>query len=395
MSRVRLAILASHPIHYQIQLVRKLRQYPDLEVTVLFCSRFGLGRQRDHTFGGTVQWYDPSILEGYPYRFLRNCSWERTPASFFGAINPGVVREIRRGQFDAILLQGYSLLTEWLALISSWRVPGRVILRAETCLSEYHPTVHPRLRKLTMAILSRAVDIFLPIGTRSRQFYRHHGIPDSRMLTSPYAVNNDFLLREAQRLRPQREQLRASLKIPEGVPVVLCVSKLIPRKRPMDLLRAFGVLKAPAALVLVGEGPERPALERYAVERGLPNVRFAGFHPPADVYRFYALGDLFVLPSEYEPWGLTVNEAMCFSLPILTTRGVAAGADLVIPGENGFLYPPGDLPALTGHLETLLENADLRREMGRRSVERIIPWNQREAAAAIHRALKLPLGRVR
>lgn len=166
---------------------------------------------------------------------------------------------------------------------------------------------------------------------------------------------------------------------------------MIPRKRPMDLLEAFEKLATQAVLVLVGDGPLRSEVENYVAEHSLTNVFCAGFQSQHDLSKYYAIADVFVLPSEYEPWGLVVNEAMCFSLPIVTTRGVSSSADLVMHGKNGFLYNAGDLKALHVALRGLIGDAKQRLEMGQRSRRIIERWGQNDSVDGICRGISMAL----
>ena len=105
--------------------------------------------------------------------------------------------------------------------------------------------------------------------------------------------------------------------------------------------------------------------------------------------QLYAMADVFVLPSGAEPWGLVVNEAMCFGLPVIASDRVGAAADLVKPGSNGFVYPAGDVPALAQLLEQVLEDGASER-LGQASLEKIGEWGLEEDVAAMRRALSLP-----
>jgi glycosyltransferase involved in cell wall biosynthesis len=381
-NQCKLAILATHPIHYQIQLFKRLAQIPRLNVTVLFCSRFGLSPQVDHTCGIVHQWYDEAILDGLPHKFLPNYSWEGSRSTIFGTMNPGVVRELTLGRYDVLLVQGYAGLTEWLALAMAKAVSCRVLFRGETGLRPGPAGKRDVIRKMTLKALARAVEVFLPIGTRSRDFYLHYGIPPHRLVLSPYAVDNDFFCEQARLLQTKKAQLRAALGIDPTVPVVLYVSKMTARKRPLDLVQAFEKLTQPAVLLMVGDGPLRPSIENYAARRNMRMVIMAGFQKQDALPQFYAIGDIFVLPSEYEPWGLVVNEAMSFALPIMTTHGVAAAADLVSK-ENGVVYEPGDIDSLAAALQQLVQHKDQRAAMGKRSAEIIRDWNLDASATGI------------
>ena len=148
-------------------------------------------------------------------------------------------------------------------------------------------------------------------------------------------------------------------------PVILFLGKLIEKKRPMDLLRAYELLitnnQLPIipSLVFVGDGALRPDLETYVKEHDLNGVHFAGFKNQTEIPEYYAMADVFVLPSgPGETWGLVVNEAMCFGLPVIVSDMVGCGPDLVKDGENGYLFDLGDVEMLGNKLYGLVSNRD-------------------------------------
>ena len=378
----RVAVLATHPIHYHIQLYKRLAQVSGMDVTMLFCSRFGLSRQIDPTFGVAVQWYDQSILDGCKHKFLANPLWERGPHSVYATISPSIFIELTRNAYDALIVQGYAGITEWIAIAAAKVKSCRVLFRGETALNPGASTSSKALRWIIMRALSQSVDIFLPIGTKSKEFYLRYGIEAERLVQAPYAVDNSFFLSQARELRGRKREIRRSFGISMDIPVVLYISKLIPRKRPLDLVQAFEKLTEPAVLLMVGDGPLRAAIEDYATRRNIRTVIMAGFQKQDALSQFYAIGDIFVLPSEYEPWGLVVNEAMSFELPIMTTHGVAAAADLV-GKENGVVYEPGDIDSLAAGLQRLVQHKDQREAMGKRSAEIIRNWNLDASVAGI------------
>jgi glycosyltransferase involved in cell wall biosynthesis len=124
----------------------------------------------------------------------------------------------------------------------------------------------------------------------------------------------------------------------------------------------------------LGVGQLRGQLEAYARDRRLTNVKFVGFKNQTEIAPYFAMSDVFVLPSGFEPWGLVVNEALCFGLPVIASDKVGATGDLVQPGVNGFIYPAGDVAALTARLEELLLNPELRESAGKASEKLIKKW---------------------
>ena len=138
----------------------------------------------------------------------------------------------------------------------------------------------------------------------------------------------------------------------KGVPVLL------------DALGRLGPDFPGLRATLVGDGPERPALEARARAMGLQNtVHFAGYQSQDAVAQMLAGADMLVLPSFAEGVPVTLMEAMASGLPVLSTR-VGGIAELVEDGVSGYLVPPGNVEALTARLRDLLADPDLRARMG-------------------------------
>jgi len=94
-----------------------------------------------------------------------------------------------------------------------------------------------------------------------------------------------------------------------------------------------------------------------------------------------------VLPSEHEPWGLAVNEAMCAGLPVVVSREVGCVPDLVKDGANGYTPATGDVDGFARVLQRLIEDGDLRRRQGHASLARIQQWGYRQCLEGIRSAL--------
>jgi len=172
--------------------------------------------------------------------------------------------------------------------------------------------------------------------------------------------------------------LRAGLGLADR-PVVVCVSRLVPRKGQDTLIRALpGVLAAvpDAVLLIVGDGPYRADLERLAVRTGVADsVRFTGAVPWSELPAHYGAGDVYAMPCRTRRGGLDVEglgivylEASATGLPVVA--GDSGGApDAVLEGETGYVVPGRDLSALTDRLVTLLLDPALRARLGARGRE--------------------------
>ena len=259
----------------------------------------------------------------------------------------------------------------------AFKVP--VLIRGESNLLPALSPWKSALKRIVLRNLFCRTSAFLAIGRYNAEFYRAYGVPKEKIYLVPYAVNNDFFLSQADKLANCKGELKQELGIAPELPVVLYSGKLIQQKRPADLLKAFEYFSESrrAVLVYVGAGPLEPKLKEYVEEKHLAVV-FAGFQNQTELPKWFAIADVFALPSGDEPWGLVVNEAMCFSLPVVASDQVGAAGDLVRGGVNGFVFSSGDARSLSEHLELLLSDPVLLARFGQKSREIIEHWSYRE-----------------
>jgi glycosyltransferase involved in cell wall biosynthesis len=232
-------------------------------------------------------------------------------------------------------------------------------------------------------------DACLPIGTLNREFYLFHGVNKNRLFTVPYAVDNEYFTSSANQYAA-RADAKEQLGLPVNKPLILFASKLIPRKRPMDVMRAFHRLRTlgvEASLIFVGSGEDEPALKNYVKQQQLTDVYFFGFRNQSELPRYYSVSDVFVFPSENEPWGLVLNEVMCSGLPVVVSQGVGAVPDLVRHGQNGFVYETADVEALSDYLFSILTDPKMRKQMGQTSREIIAGWDNERCVKGLKEAL--------
>ncbi len=390
----RLAALTSHPIQYQAPLWRALAKRLDL--TVFFCSDHGLEPSYDSGFGRTIA-FDTSLLEGYRYEFLPNLWGGGPTGNLFSLSNPSALW--RLWGFDALLIRGYNHLTSWLAIAAGRMSDTALCMHVETPGFARSSRSRRLLKDAVLGATLRSFSVCLAIGSQNRAFYEGYGVKPERITLAPYAVDNAFFAATGTQLEAQRATLRHQMGIADGEVVALFVGKLTRRKHPELLVRAIGELsrhaEPPVRALLVGTGEEEPALRALVTAAGLDGqVTFAGFANQSELPRFYTASDLFVLPAEREYWGLVVNEAMNFGLPLLLGSEVAAADDLLRDGVNGFRLHGLLADELASRIRTLASDPALRRRMGAASRTIIADWGIDQAADAVASSVRLAtLGR--
>jgi len=165
----------------------------------------------------------------------------------------------------------------------------------------------------------------------------------------------------------------ASLRAPrrDGPPTLVTVAHLVARKRHADVLRALAVLSQrhpTLRYAIIGDGPERTALEGLAARLGIAErVEFHGQLPPARAIEQARRCTLFVMPSTEEAFGVAYVEAMAGGLPAIGCRGEPGPEEIAAAGDGFLLVPPGDIERLTQRIDELLSDSHRLREAGQRA----------------------------
>jgi phosphatidylinositol alpha-1,6-mannosyltransferase len=222
--------------------------------------------------------------------------------------------------------------------------------------------------RATLRRIARGADVVTYLGeyTRSRLAAAVDGLTDLQRL--PPGVDTDLFHPDVD-----GSELRAELGL-AGRPVVVCVSRLVPRKGQDVLIRALPEIRRRvpgAALLLVSGGPDAPRLSRLAVQAGVADdVVFTGSVPWPELPRYYAAGDVFAMPCRTRRRGLDVEglgivylEASAMGLPVVA--GNSGGApDAVREGETGYVVDGRSVEQVAGRVSTLLADRELAARMG-------------------------------
>jgi glycosyltransferase involved in cell wall biosynthesis len=368
---IRLAHFVTHPIQYFAPLYRRLAAQPGVELTVLFGSDFGLRPSFDEGFGRTVR-FDVPLLEGYHHRFLTNRG-SGVPARGYGNFDcPDADTLLAGNKFDVLWVHGWAHKAHWQFFRAARRHAVPYLIRGETSLLLKPKYSLPWLvTAIHVSRMVRGAATCLYIGRSNRAFYASLGVPESRLRPAHYSVDAAGF-RAAAGSEPERAECRRQFGAEPDVLVVACAAKAIARKRLGDAIRAVGKLGPTVRLWILGDGPLRPQLEALAAREAPGRVVWHGFVNQSQMPRLLAAADVFAMPSDTEPWGLAVNEAMSVGLPAVCSSAVGCAADLVRPGETGYQYRVGDIAALANYLDKLRADPAARRRMGRAAQELIV-----------------------
>lgn len=242
-----------------------------------------------------------------------------------------------------------------------FQVPGYAQARARSRGSPLRRALL-ELRALTY----RIADAHALYVDEGRAIYQGYGVPAERLFVTRNSPDTD-------RLFAVRARLEEKDRLPEPPNRLVHVGRLVQWKRVDLLIEALALLHeralpgaAPPRLLVVGEGPERPALERHAAARGVADaVEFAGgVYEPEQLGRLLLGSSVYVLAGM---GGLSINDAMCFGLPVVCSVCDGTEKALVREGENGAYFEQGSASSLAAAIANVLSDPLRRRAMGARS----------------------------
>lgn len=346
----------------------------EFDLTVYYLSDHGVRGSYDKGFGKIIKW-DTPLLEGYRHQFIKNYSWRKSLSNhLFDLINPGVFSHLTRDNAKIVIVNGWSYLSILFVIIFAKILKKQVWLRAENPLDQElrKKKIIVFFKKIMLKhLLFKLVDRALYIGTENKKFFRYYGIEERNLIFTPYSVNNSFFKSQFEILREKRDSNKREKGYPQGSKIILFVGKYIEKKRPLDLLKAFRQLEGSNTyLIMVGEGFLRGDMELFITKNKLERVLLTGFINQSEISLYYSIADIFVMCSGMgETWGLSVNEAMNFSLPIIVSETAGCSKDLVQNGVNGFVFPEGDVVKLKERLGDLLSNPSLAATAGTMSAK--------------------------
>ena len=352
MAALRLAVVASHPVQYHAPLYRELAGRCDLEV--FFAHRATPSDQARAGFGVGFDW-DVDLLSGFPHRFLRNVARRPGLDRFLACDTPEIGARLRDGRFDAVLLQGWHLKAFLQALASAKRLRLPVMVRGDSQLETPRSALKKLVKAASYPMFLRLFDAALYVGERSRAYWTHYRYPRERLVFSPHCVDTAWFSNRAT-VRAA-EELRGRLGLSRDRKLALFAGKLVPFKRPLDLVAAAARTRAEGReveIMVAGAGPLEAELIAAARAADVP-IHPLGFRNQTEMPAVYAAADVLVLPSDgRETWGLVANEALACGKPLILSDAVGAAPDLAADGTAGRVFPVGNVIALADALHGVL-----------------------------------------
>lgn len=372
MKQKRIYFLQSHAIQYHSPLYDLFAEQENIHFKVLYCSDYGLeasGKRYHPEFGELPNW-DIDLVNRHPYEILKNYAFKKGIfKGFFGLINWGLFKKLKHEKPDLLVILGWNYFTLVYAVICCKLLNIKVYVRGDntldfdkgiSLLKKWFKKVY--FGKLLFPLYNKIGWV----GEKNKAYFQSYGVEDRKLIKLPHAIDNkrfrSFFLDNVDRLNLIKIKLNLASDFN-----IMFFGRLNKTKRILDLLNAIKYVKGNVELVLVGDGAEKEAIERYAEANEIKNFRITGFKNQLAIMEYYLSADAVVMASNYrETWGLIINEALNFNLPVIVSSEVGCSIDLV-QESNGFIFPVGDIQKLAGSIQFLINHPEERKKMGEES----------------------------
>ena len=373
MTKTNVALLTNIFNPHRVELLRALNDQAEICLDTYFCAA---GRKDRISWAVDLESVPRNtVLPG----FVLSLPFWRKRLHYH--INPSIISVLRKNHYDAIILGGYDSWTMQVVVPYARLTKTPLILWGEISLLEKRPRLVRAVKAAFLPLLIRKYSAFIASSTRSKEYLVHYGAAPDHIHIAPLTVEVDWFLDQTASLQKARGSLKEKMGIQAPL-VLLYVGRLIPEKGVGVLLEAYQrliLLGSKAALVIVGEGPQEKELRRFCSKHQLHDVHFMGIGKRGELPSYYTVGDIMVVPSLSEPFGVVVVEALASGLPVITTDVVGAVRDLVQDGVNGRVVPAGRAPELCEAMRHVLEDEALRKTMGEHSRQIVQTWTHKES----------------
>jgi len=377
----RLAIITTHPIQYNAPLFRLLSQRKRIAVKVYYTWGQSQEAVFDARFGLQRSW-DIPLLDGYDYSFVKNTARHPDSNRFSGVVNPGLINELKRENYDALLVYRWSLLSH-VRILRAFGDHPKLFFRGDSHLLNREKGLKGFVKKNILQFVFGKVDRAFYVGEYNKAYYQQFGLKPEQLVYAPHAIDNERFTSDADLWERKATAERAALSIPANSIVFLYAGKFYAVKQLELLIDAFQQLKGDRyRLLLVGNGELENQLRASAATD--TRIIFQPFRNQSEMPLVYRMGDVFVLPSKSETWGLAVNEAMACGRPAIVSDACGCAPELIVKGETGFVFKSGDEADLLKQMQQFREKT-VSKKMGEKAVEHIQQFSLERVAEVIEK----------
>ena len=341
-----------------------------VDITVLYCAE----RESNRSWS--------EFPSGFKYKVLKNFSIKFQGKDLFTYfINLTIFKELNQIKPDLIIIAGWDLFAYQMAFLYCKFKKIKIILWSGS--TKFETSWRRNLSLPLVRLIVKNSDSFLAYGKRAREYLETLGAPENK-ITIAYNVTDVW-----KNFNPDNLQAKSEIKKKLDLAderVIFYYGQLIERKGVDLLIKAFKLLREKhkkVKLVIVGSGNYKERLLKLSEHDRSDDTVFLPDLGDRSTSEYFRAADLFVLPSKEEVWGLVVNMAMAYGLPVIVSSAAGSSADLVKNGKNGYVFKTGSVKDLVSKITLAISDKQKLMEMGESSLKTIQDFTPQKTAAAI------------
>lgn len=343
---MKVLFLTNVPSPYRVDFFNELGKR--CELTVLFEKQ--TSDERDNS------WRNYSF-ENFKGIFLKGKSYKTD-----GAICFGVLKYLKRGAFDHIVCTNFSSPTGMMAIEYMRLKKIKYYLESDGGF----PKNGKGFRELLKRHFIKGAKGYFSTGTTHDNYYLAYGAEKECIHRYPFTSLKSGDLLSSVPTCEEKVTLRKELGMQEKN-IVLCVGQFIHRKGIDVLIKATKQFPKNTGVYVVGGIAPQEYIE---LAKGMDSIHFVDFKLKDELRKYFMAADVFALPTRNDIWGLVINEAMSFGLPIVTTDKCIAGLELIKDGFNGYIVPVNDEAAVAEKICKIIDG-ETGSSMGQNALETI------------------------
>lgn len=347
---MRILFITNIPSPYRIDFFNQLGQ--EHELKVIFEAKKNKNDTRNE------DWYKKEIVN-FKAVFLKEGSMEDRK------INWKILKYLKRNNQDIIIMTNYAYFTELLAILflKIKRIP--YLLEVDGGIIKKEKT----LKRFFKSFIIRNAKGYISPSKNTDEFLNYYGVSNDIIYRYPFSsLKKNEILKSPINYK-EKKRIRKELNIKEKK-LVLSVGRFIPIKGFDTLIKSSAFLSEDIAICIIGGQATAEYIELVSKHK-LTNLYFFNFKNKDELKKYYKAADLFVLPTRGDIWGLVINEAMSFGLPVITTDRCVAGLELIENYKNGFIIPINDEKKLAQKINLIFLNENIRKTMEKENIKKI------------------------
>lgn len=374
---LKIAIVVSHPIQHFCPQYVSFAENERIKLKVFFGSALGYKKYLDVNFKQEIAWSNLR-LDKFDHEFLNGDEVLQADQDLDAST---LEKELEA--FGPDLLIGYGYFQKLQRRARRWtlqhKIPLVYISDAEA-RQKRHP-VKEMLRSFMLRRYFKQIQYFLTVGDANEAYYRKYGVPDAKMLRMHFPIDVQQYRVCFENKASLRKNIRSEYGIGADALVLSVVGKLTPWKNQDHIIDAMQILERKGIktfLFVLGSGEMKESWQQKATSLQQSKVYFPGFVSIEKLPAYYAATDIYVHPASIEPHSIAISEAIYMGCPVIISDrcGSYGEGDDVKEGENGYVFPFGDINALSAAIEKLVNNMDVRRVFSDNSHKRGVQFQE-------------------